>query len=90
MPGPGWLVCIVAILAGVIAGGLWSVMAGYFDARFRVNLLISRALNYVAVLFAGYLVAYPLKDRSGSARWLNPKCWITACGPKLISGMPRM
>ena len=33
-----------------------------------MNLLISTLpLNYVAVLFAGYLVAYPLKDRSGSA-----------------------
>ncbi|MGC6587805.1 ABC transporter permease [Paenibacillus sp. Dod16] len=90
MPGPGWLVCIVAILAGVIAGGLWSVMAGYFDARFRVNLLISTLLlNYVTVLFAGYLVAYPLKDRSGSAamaqsEMLDNSVWL----PKLISGMP--
>ncbi|MGM1049609.1 MAG: ABC transporter permease [Bacillota bacterium] len=90
MPGPGWLVCVAALLAGIIAGGLWSVMAGYFDARFAVNLLISTLLlNYVADLFAGYLVAYPLKDTSGSAAMaqsamLENQVWL----PKLFSGMP--
>lgn len=90
MPGPGWLVCIAALLAGVAAGGLWSVMAGYFDARFAVNLLISTLLlNYIADLFAGYLVAYPLKDTSGSAAMaqsamLDKSVWL----PKIFSGMP--
>ncbi|NMO95090.1 ABC transporter permease [Paenibacillus lemnae] len=90
MPGPGWLVSIAALLAGVIAGGLWSVMAGYFDARFAVNLLISTLLlNYIADLLAGYLVAYPLKDTSGSAAMaqsamLDKSVWL----PKLFSGMP--
>ncbi|MFC7677862.1 ABC transporter permease [Paenibacillus sp. GCM10028914] len=90
LPGPGWLVCICALLAGTIAGGFWSVMAGYFDTRFAVNLLISTLLlNYVADLFAGYLVAYPLKDTSGSAAMaqsamIENQVWL----PKLISGMP--
>ncbi|MFI2858588.1 ABC transporter permease [Paenibacillus sp. JSM ZJ436] len=90
LPGPGWLICIAAILAGILAGGLWSVMAGYFDARFAVNLLISTLLlNYIADLFAGYLVSYPLRDTSGSAAMaqsamLDSSVWL----PKLFRGMP--
>jgi ABC-type uncharacterized transport system permease subunit len=90
MSGPAWLVTIAALLAGITAGGLWSAMAGYFDARFRVNLLISTLLlNYVIVLFAGYLVTYPFKDRTGSAAMaqtpmLDRSLWL----PKLFAGMP--
>lgn len=90
LPGPGWLACIAAIAAGMIAGGLWSAMAGFFDYRFRVNLLISTLLlNYIVVLFAGYLVSYPLKDRTGSAAMaqtamLDNSVWL----PKLFKGMP--
>ncbi|MEK0317618.1 ABC transporter permease [Cohnella sp. 56] len=89
MPGPGWFVCIVAMLGGIIAGGLWSAMAGYFDVRFRVNLLITTMLlNYIASLFAGYLVTYPFKDKTGSAamaqtQMLEHAVWL----PKLFKGM---
>ncbi|RXZ81658.1 ABC transporter permease [Paenibacillaceae bacterium] len=88
-PGPGWLVTTVALAAGVIAGGLWSALAGYLDVKFRVNLLITTMLfNYIAVLFAGYMVAYPFKDRSGSAAMsqsamLDNAVWL----PKLFKGM---
>src|SRR5690606_18297258 len=59
LPGPGWFVCIMAMLAGFTAGGLFSVLAGWLELRFRVNLLISTLLmNYVAVLFASYLVTH--------------------------------
>jgi simple sugar transport system permease protein len=89
MPGPAWLVCVAALLAGIAAGGLWSAMAGYFDVRFRVNLLITTLLlNYIATLFAGYMVAYPFKDRTGSAAMaqsamLDNAIWL----PKLFKGM---
>lgn len=89
LPGPGWLVCIAALIAGVVAGGIWSAMAGYFDVRFRVNLLITTLLlNYIATLFAGYMVAYPFKDRTGSAAMaqsamLDSSLWL----PKLFKGM---
>jgi len=90
MPGPGWLVCVAALLAGITAGGLWSALAGWFDARFGVNLLITTLLmNYTAALFAGYIVAYPLKDRTGSAalaqsQMLDNSVWLS----KLFKGMP--
>jgi general nucleoside transport system permease protein len=89
LPGPAWFVCVASLIAGVTAGGLWSAMAGYFDVRFRVNLLITTLLlNYIATLFAGYMVAYPFKDRSGSAAMaqsamLDSRIWL----PKLFKGM---
>ena len=89
MPGPGFVKMIAAIMAGIVAGGLWSAFAGWMDAKFRVNLLISTLLlNYIAALFAGYLVSFPLKDRSGSAAMsqtvqLDSSVWL----PKLFKGL---
>ncbi|MBP1992256.1 simple sugar transport system permease protein [Paenibacillus eucommiae] len=89
LPGPGWLRMIAALAAGMISGGLWSTFAGWLDAKFRMNLLITTLLlNYIAVLFAGYLVAYPLKDKTGSAAMsqtamIGKEAWL----PKLFAGM---
>ncbi|WP_138752334.1 ABC transporter permease [Paenibacillus sinopodophylli] len=89
LPGSGMVKLIAAIIAGVIAGGIWSAFAGWLDARFRMNLLITTLLlNYIATLFAGYMVSYPLKDRTGSAAMaqtvmLDPSVWL----PKLFKGM---
>src|SRR5690606_27594727 len=48
--------------------GLWSALAGWLDSRFGMNLLITTLLlNYIATLFASYMVTYPFKDRTGSA-----------------------
>ncbi|MHA7964033.1 ABC transporter permease [Paenibacillus sp. CAU 1782] len=89
LPGPGWLRMIAGLLAGITAGGVWSAFAGWLDARFRLNLLIvTLLLNYIATLFTGYMVAYPLKDRTGSAAMaqtvmLDKAAWL----PKLFQGM---
>lgn len=88
LPGPGWLKLVGALLAGMIAGGIWSALAGWLDARFRMNLLITTLLlNYIAIYFAGYMVTYPLKDTSGSAAMaqtvmLDKSAWL----PKLFQG----
>ena len=89
LPGPGSLKLIAAIIAGIISGGIWSAFAGWLDARFRMNLLITTLLlNYIATLFAGYIVSYPLKDRTGSAAMaqtvmIDQSVWL----PKLFKGM---
>ncbi|WP_338555359.1 ABC transporter permease [Paenibacillus sp. KS-LC4] len=89
LPGPAWFKLVAALLASVIAGGLWSAFAGWLDARFRMNLLITTLLlNYIASLFAGYVVSYPLMDRSGSAAMaqtvmVDKSVWL----PKLFQGM---
>ena len=87
VPGPAVVKLVSAVLAGMAAGGLWSAFAGWLDTRFRMNLLITTLLfNYIAALFAGYLVAFPLKDKAstGAAQtaMLDKSVWL----PKLLSG----
>lgn len=89
LPGPGWFVTIVSILVGAIVGGIWSLLAGWLDAKFGMNLLITTLLlNYIATLFAGYMAAYPFKDTSGSAAlaqtaMIDHSVWL----PKIFQGM---
>ncbi|MEW9701414.1 ABC transporter permease [Paenibacillus sp. SI8] len=89
LPGPPALKSLAAILGGIAAGGVWSAFAGYLDAKFKMNLIITTLLlNYIAALFAGYLVAYPLKDKTGSAAlaqtmMVDKSVWL----PKLFQGM---
>ncbi|CAN7729881.1 ABC transporter permease [Paenibacillus sp. LjRoot153] len=89
LPGPLLFKLLAAILSGILAGGIWSAFAGWLDAKFRMNLIITTLLlNYIAALFAGYLVAYPLKDKSGSAAlaqtmMIDKGVWL----PKLFQGM---
>lgn len=89
VPGPGWIKIIAALAAGIIAGGLWSFLAGWLEAKFKVQLLISTLLlNYIAILFASYLAAGPFQDKTGSAALAQTKmieqgAWL----PKLFQGM---
>lgn len=87
IPGPPAVKLIGALLCGMLAGGLWSALAGWLDTRFRMNLLITTLLfNYIATFFAGYMVAFPLKDpaSTGAAQtaMLDRSLWL----PKLMSG----
>jgi general nucleoside transport system permease protein len=89
VPGSGFIKLLSALVAGFLAGGLWSLLAGWMETRFKVQLLISTLLlNYVAVLFAGYLVSRPFQDKSGSAalaqtHMIDQVAWL----PKLFQGM---
>jgi simple sugar transport system permease protein len=89
VPGAAIVKLLSAFIAGFIAGGLWSLLAGWMEVKYKVQLLISTLLlNYVAVLFAGYLVAEPFQDKSGSAAlaqtpMLDQAVWL----PKLFAGM---
>lgn len=66
LPLPPMIAPIVALSAGMLAGALWAGLAGVLEARLRVGLLIVTLLqNYIAVLFAAYLVSTPLRDRTG-------------------------
>ncbi|WP_163103381.1 ABC transporter permease [Peribacillus alkalitolerans] len=88
-PGPGIIKVFAALSAGIIAGGLWSLLAGWMEAKFKVQLLISTLLlNYIAILFASYLAAEPFQDKSGSAAlaqtpMIDQSAWL----PKLFTGM---
>jgi general nucleoside transport system permease protein len=51
------------MVAGAVAGGIWGFIPGVLKARLGVNEIItSLMLNYVAILFAEYLVHGPWRD----------------------------
>jgi simple sugar transport system permease protein len=64
LPGPPFPVpAIVALVFGTLAGAAWAFLPGVLDVRLAVPMLItSLLLNYVAALFAAWVVTYPLRD----------------------------
>jgi ABC-type uncharacterized transport system permease subunit len=57
-----WLHVPLALLAGVIAGGLWAAPFEWFRTQFGADELVTTTLaNYIAILFTTYLVSYPFK-----------------------------
>ncbi|MCC5778344.1 ABC transporter permease [Nitratireductor sp. B36] len=63
MPGPPLLVLVVAILAAMLAGALWALLAGVLQLFMGVPLLVgSLLLNYPIRYIASYLVAHPYRD----------------------------
>lgn len=51
----------LCLLASMFVGALWSSIPGFLKAWYQVNeACVSIMLNYVAIFFCSYLVAYPL------------------------------
>jgi simple sugar transport system permease protein len=72
MGGPGPLVVVSALIAAVLAGGLWGVLSAVLQTRLGVPILItSLLLNYPARYLSSYLVRFPLKE-SGSSMVATP------------------
>lgn len=56
---------IVSLLFGAVAGGLWGAIPGILKITRGLNeMIVSILLNYVAVLFMGYLYSAPLREGS--------------------------
>ena len=67
VPGPTAALIPLAIVAGVIGGGLWALLAGVLKTRFQVNEIFGGlGLDFVAAGFAIYLVIGPWA-REGTA-----------------------
>lgn len=59
----GWLVLILALVAGVAAGAVWAAMAAWLRSRFGVLEVISTImLNFIATYGASFLVRGPLQE----------------------------
>jgi len=53
----GWVSIPLMALAGMVAGGLWAAIPGFFKVRFGTNEVITTLmLNYVAANIASYLI----------------------------------
>ncbi|MCU1542613.1 MAG: transporter, permease component [Microbacteriaceae bacterium] len=84
---PFGLHLIVAVLAAMIAGGLWAGIAGLLKARTGAHEVITTImLNYVAYYLVSYLLRTPVLQAPGSN---NPKTRAmkdTAVFPDLLGG----
>ncbi|UCC53265.1 MAG: ABC transporter permease [Anaerolineaceae bacterium] len=60
---PGFLVIIIGLLAGVLAGGVWAAIAGYLKAQLSVNEILSTImLNQIAIQIGFFLLRGPMID----------------------------
>lgn len=88
VPGPAPLVLALAILAALLAGGLWALMTAWFETAFGVPILISSLLlNFVAIGFVSYMVNFPLIE-PGGARSQSAMVAEGARLPRLFAGSP--
>jgi ABC-type uncharacterized transport system permease subunit len=63
LPGPPLVVLVVSIIAGVVAGAAWAVLAGILQLYVGVPLLVgSLLLNFPIRYVASYVVAHPFRD----------------------------
>jgi len=62
---PGWLLILLCLFVGFLAGAIWGGVAGFLKAYARVNEVLSTIMmNYIAVYAMNYLLRGPMLDRS--------------------------
>ncbi len=60
---PGWLVIVVALLAGFLGGAVWGGIPGFLKAYFHVNEILSTIMmNAIAVQLMNFLLRGPMID----------------------------
>lgn len=60
---PGWLVIVLALLAGFTGGAIWGGIPGFLKAYFRVNEILSTVMmNAIAVQLMNFLLRGPMID----------------------------
>ncbi len=64
LPGlPAWLLLPLAIVASLLAGGIWSAVPGLLKARLGLSEVINTIMfNYISIGIVGILVRTALKD----------------------------
>lgn len=61
-PGPAWLVILLALIAGTLAGALWAAIAAVLNIWRGVPVVLSTILlNFIALQFLGVMLNGPLQ-----------------------------
>lgn len=64
--GPGFMITILSLLAGIIVGVIVSLLSAWISDRFGLYLLIiTLMINYIAEFTASYFTNYVLRDPNG-------------------------
>ena len=60
LPGwPAWIVVILAALAAIVVGGMWSAIPGVLKAKFGAHEVITTIMmNFIAISIVSYLTQY--------------------------------
>ena len=54
---PAAFLALLAVAAGIVAGGLWGAIAGVLKARFGANeVIVTLMLNFIAILLGAYVI----------------------------------
>lgn len=62
---PSWLIIVIAMLAGTLAGSIWGGIPGLLKAYFNVNEILSTVMmNAIAVQLMNFFLTGPLMDPS--------------------------
>jgi simple sugar transport system permease protein len=63
---PAFIIIPISVLSAMIAGALWSGLAGWLKTKFNANEVITTLmLNYIATYFLAFLVYGPMMDPNG-------------------------
>ncbi|MFT3892525.1 MAG: ABC transporter permease [Anaerolineales bacterium] len=66
---PGWLVIVLAMLAGFLGGAVWGGIPGFLKAYFRVNEILSTVMmNAIAVQLMNFLLRGAMIDPAQAER----------------------
>lgn len=83
---PSFLHLPLTILAGMVAGGLYGLLAGFLKAKFGASeFIVTLMLNYVAIHFCSYLLNGPLKAKDAQIAQ-SELVQKTAMLPEFIKG----
>ncbi len=90
LPRP--LLLTMILMAAVIGGMLWALLAGYMKIKWNVNIIISTLmLNYIAIFFVLYMARGPLQDPNGylpeSAQFISAARLPTFFGTRIHLGV---
>ena len=62
-----WVLIICMLIAGIVGGGLWGLLAALFKIKWGTNeTLLTLMLNYIALHFVSYLQAGPWRDKAAN------------------------
>lgn len=90
VPGPLWVRVIVAVLASLVTGGLYSALSAWLLDKFEMSLAISTLmLNYVAQYVTMHYVANVFLDKTGDKKMVQTQLIEEGMRlPKVFQGYP--
>jgi simple sugar transport system permease protein len=87
VPGPTWLVFILAIVCGMVAGALVASLSAFIYDKFNVSIVISTLMmNYIAAYITSYFITFPLRDPTNAIAIQTAEVPEAMRLPRLVEG----